>query len=111
MIFFRHALAHARYLSVGKGMLKKIIDILDDLLDSILDAIAGGGAIKEFKDFVKDSVARMRRGHTRQSSTLSLTKSLNSLIAPPPAMASRMLSRRSSRISMIFFSMPLPTLR
>ncbi len=47
---------HARYLSVGKGVLKKIIDILDDLLDSILDAIAGGGAIKEFKDFVKDSI-------------------------------------------------------
>ena len=40
----------------GKGLLKKIIDILDDLLDSILDAIGGGGAIKEFKDFVKDSV-------------------------------------------------------
>jgi hypothetical protein len=47
---------HARYLSVGKGMLKKIIDILDDLLDSILDAIGAGGAIKEFKDFVEDSI-------------------------------------------------------
>jgi len=47
---------YGQYLSVGKGVLKKLIDIIDDLLKSILEAIGGGGAIAEIKDFIKDSV-------------------------------------------------------
>jgi hypothetical protein len=47
---------YERYLSVGKGIIKKLLDIIDDLLKSILDAIGGGGAVEEIKDFIKDSV-------------------------------------------------------
>ena len=47
---------HQRYLSYGKGILRRLLDIIDDLLKSILDAIGGGGAISEIKDFIKDSV-------------------------------------------------------
>lgn len=49
-------LFHGRYLSVGKGILRKLLDIIDGLLKSILDAIGGHGAIAEIKDFIKDSV-------------------------------------------------------
>ena len=47
---------YARYLSVGKSVLRRLLDVIDDLLDSILDWVAKGGAISEIKDFIKDSV-------------------------------------------------------
>jgi hypothetical protein len=47
---------YGQYLSVGKGVLKKLIDIIDDLLKSIVEASGFGGAIVEIKDFIKDSV-------------------------------------------------------
>ena len=47
---------HQRYLAAGKGILRKLLDIIDDLLKSILEAIGGGGAIAEIKDFIKDSI-------------------------------------------------------
>jgi|GEM_PF-2620916 hypothetical protein len=47
---------YGQYLSVGKGILKKLIEMIDDLLKSILDAIGAGGAISEIKDFIKDSI-------------------------------------------------------
>ena len=47
---------YGRYLSFGKGILKKLLDIIDDLLKSILDAIGSGGAISEIKDFIRDSI-------------------------------------------------------
>jgi hypothetical protein len=45
-----------QYLAIGKGILRKLIDIIDDLLKCILDAIGAGGAISEIKDFIKDSL-------------------------------------------------------
>jgi hypothetical protein len=47
---------HGRYLSIGKGILRKLLNIIDDLLKSILDAAGAGGAILEIKDFIKDSI-------------------------------------------------------
>ena len=40
---------YGRYLLIGKGILKKLVGIIDDLLKSILDAVGGGGAISEIK--------------------------------------------------------------
>ena len=47
---------HGRYLSAGKGILRKFLNIIDDLLKSVLEAVGAGGAISEIKDFIKDSV-------------------------------------------------------
>lgn len=47
---------HARYLSLGKGILRKLIDIIDTLLKSILAAIGAGEGLAEIKDFIKDSL-------------------------------------------------------
>ena len=47
---------YSRYLGVGRGILRKLIDIIDDLLKSLLDAMGTGGAISEIKDFIKDSL-------------------------------------------------------
>jgi hypothetical protein len=49
-------LFHGRYLSVGKGILRRFLNIIDDLLKSVLEAVGAGGAIAEIKDFIKDSV-------------------------------------------------------
>lgn len=35
--------------------LRKLLDTLEGLLDSIIDAAGTGGAVKEFKDFVRNS--------------------------------------------------------
>ncbi len=45
-----------RYQSIGKSILRKLLNIIDDLLKSILEAVGGGGAISELKDFIKDSI-------------------------------------------------------
>ena len=34
---------YGRYLLIGKGILKKLLGIIDDLSKSILDAVGGGG--------------------------------------------------------------------
>ena len=40
---------YGRYLLIGKGILKKLLGIIDDLLKSIFDAVGGAGAISEIK--------------------------------------------------------------
>ena len=39
----------------GPSQLRKLLDTLEGLLDSIIDAAGTGGAIKEYKDFVRNS--------------------------------------------------------
>ena len=52
---------YGRYLLIGKGILKKLLGIIDDLLKSILDAVGGGGAISEIK--VGDGAAETPSPH------------------------------------------------
>lgn len=39
----------------GVGPFRRLLDTLESLLDSIIDAAGTGGAIKEFKEFVRNS--------------------------------------------------------
>jgi hypothetical protein len=41
--------SYERYLLIGKGILKKLLGIIDDRLKSILDAVGGGGPISEIR--------------------------------------------------------------
>ena len=41
----------------GVSVFKRLLDSLEGLLDSIIDASGTGGAVKEFKDFVRSSTA------------------------------------------------------
>jgi hypothetical protein len=45
-----------RYLAIGKGILKKLLDAIDTLLKSIIKAAGLGDAAEELKDFIKDSI-------------------------------------------------------
>ena len=44
----------------GAGLFRKLLETLEGLLDSIIDAAGTGGAIKEFKEFVKNSTTEER---------------------------------------------------
>lgn len=50
---------YGRYLLIGKGILKKLLGIIDDLLKSIFDAVGGAGAISEIK--AGGGAAKLRR--------------------------------------------------
>jgi hypothetical protein len=39
----------------GPGLFRRLLDTLEGLLDSIIDAAGVGGAVKEYKDFVRNS--------------------------------------------------------
>jgi hypothetical protein len=50
---------YGRYLLIGKGILKKLLGIIDDLLKSIFDAVGGAGAISDIK--AGGGAAKLRR--------------------------------------------------
>ena len=41
----------------GKGILRKLFDVIDTLLDSILQALGVPGAVKEIKDSIRSALA------------------------------------------------------
>jgi hypothetical protein len=47
---------NAQYTSVGRRILKKLIDVIDILLKSILAAIGAGEGLAEIKDYIKESL-------------------------------------------------------
>jgi hypothetical protein len=47
---------HGRYLTLGKGALRRLLEAIDTLLSSILSAIGGGEGIKELQEYIEHSL-------------------------------------------------------
>lgn len=47
---------HGRYLALGKGTLRRLLEAIDTLLSSILSAIGAGEGIKEIKEYIEHSL-------------------------------------------------------
>lgn len=47
---------HGRYLTMGKGALRRLLEAIDTLLTSILAAIGGGEGIKEIQKYIQHSL-------------------------------------------------------
>jgi hypothetical protein len=45
-----------RYQTIGKGVLRRLLDAIDTLLKSIISVLGGGEAAEELKDYIKDSI-------------------------------------------------------